>query len=279
MKKLSFVLVLCLITVFCACEKKKTLQKESKIINKPSRRDSKPVLITGEKDSFHPRSTIESIRKKSIKDFGRLKVDPPALTPDKAAAIRALRNPDYESVTLEVFDQKPLVISSFPFDYENDIDALKRLYEQHNLSEIFSGKMYELDVLMGLMIYTYEFLAGGSPPTADTWWTLTGPSAETIKKLRRENGIGGTSEHYSALFCQLSLSCGYNSRLVSMHTLDENGDILSHDVCEVFLKDYDKWAVFDAYSRATYYLRDNVPQSARELRNALFNNLLRKINP
>jgi hypothetical protein len=278
-KKLSCVLVLCFITVFCACEKKKTVQKESKVLENFSRRDTKPVLMTGEQDSFHPQSTIESIRKKRLTDFGRLKKKPPVLTIDKAAAVKALNVPGFMSFIIDEFDQKPFVISSFPFDYENDIDALKRLYKQHNLNDIFSGENNELDVLMELMIYTYKFLDGGSTPTADTWWTLTGPSAETITKLRRENGIGGTSEHYAALFCQLSMSCGYNSRLISMHTVDENGDILSHNVCEVFLIEHNKWAVFDAYSRATYYLRDNIPQSALELRNTMFNNLLRKINP
>ncbi|HUT62913.1 MAG TPA: transglutaminase domain-containing protein, partial [Anaerolineae bacterium] len=172
-----------------------------------------------------------------------------------------------------------ITVSSYPFDYENDVEALKRLYNQHNLSAIVKDDQPELDTLMALMIYTNEFLAGGTPPAKNTWMTTTWPSAEIITKLRREKGIGGTSEHYAALFCQLSLSCGFDARLVSMHTLDDTGEPLTHDVCEVFLVSYDKWVVFDPYSRATYYLRDSIPQSALELRNLMFDGLYRDIYP
>ena len=137
----------------------------------------------------------------------------------------------------------------------------------------------ELDTCMALMLYTNEFLKGGTPPAEQTWLTTTWPSAETITRLRREKGIGGTSAHYAALFCQLSLSCGFNSRLVSMHTFETTGELQTHDICEVFLISFEKWVVFDPYSRATYYLRDGIPQSALELRNLMFDALYRDIYP
>lgn len=281
MRKLSFFSVLCLCMFFNSCTKKESIQKEPNILVKPKTSIYKgsPVFMTGERDKFNPQSTVESVRKKTLTNLGRLKITPPVLTPDAATAADVLNKSDFSVLGVDLLENVPLAVSSYPFDYENDVEALKRLYNQHNLSAIVKDDQPELDTLMALMIYTNEFLAGGTPPAKNTWMTTTWPSAEIITKLRREKGIGGTSEHYAALFCQLSLSCGFDARLVSMHTLDDTGEPLTHDVCEVFLVSYDKWVVFDPYSRATYYLRDSIPQSALELRNLMFDGLYRDIYP
>ena len=280
MKKLSVVFALSLAVCFCGCEKKEPVHKDSKVLIKPANKKSgdRSVLTTGEMDRFQPRSKVESVRKKRLTNFGSIKKRPAVITPDIDTATKAINKDGFDAIKVGILGFKPLEKSSFPFDYENDLQALKRLKNQHNLEEITKNKETELAAVRALMVYTHDFLEGGSPPPADTRWTY-GPSAVNITELRREKGIGGTSEHYAALLCQLSVACGFNSRIISMHTVDENGEILSHDVCEVFLNSYSKWAVFDAYSKATYYLRDETPQSALELRNLMLDNLYKDIAP
>jgi len=279
-KKLSVVFALGLAVCFCGCEKKESVHKDSKVLIKPAKKKTgdKPVLITGEMDRFHSRSKVESVRKQRLTYMGSIKKRPAVITPDMDSATKAINKDGFDVIKVGIMGFKPLEKSSYPFDYENDLQALKRLKNHHNLEEITKNKETELEAVRALMIYTHDFLEGGSPPPADARWTY-GPSAMTITELRREKGIGGTSEHYAALLCQLSVACGFNSRIISMHTVDETGEILSHDICEVFLNSYSKWAVFDAYSKATYYLRDEIPQSALEIRNLMLDNLYKDITP
>ena len=229
---------------------------------------AKPVLTEGELDEFHPKSSIESVRKNKLTDLGMRTTPLPVFTPDTQSVNEAVENPEYIGMRITSFINKKLVKPSFPFDYENDINALKRLYKSHNLDSVLAGNKTDIQQIKALMLYTYNFLDGGIEPTPET---DIGPSAEIITKLKREKNIGGTSKHYAALFCQLTLSCGFNARIISMHNIDDNGELAIHDVCEVFLNYKDKWAVFDAYSRATYYVKDKDPQSALELREVMLN--------
>lgn len=263
--KRFFVISIFFIFVVCGYEGNSNVHEDVSVQKKSYERKEKkkPVLLTGERDEFHPKSQIESARKTRLTKFGILKNPPSILTPDKLSAEKAINKQEFMGMYVDIFDIKNLVIPSYPFDYENNIHALKRLYNSHHLDEVVNDGMSELQMLKALMAHTFRFMDGGQKPTSDT---DIGPSAEIITKLRRERGIGGTSKHYSALFCQLALSCGFNARIISMHTIDDNGEVLTHDVCEVFLNSFDKWAVFDAYQRATYYVRDDIPQSALELR-------------
>ena len=239
---------------------------EQRIIGKEE--SQRIVLMTGDRDEFHSESSFESIRKKKLTDMGMLNIPPPVITPDIQAVEKAIDNPEFFNINVRIFNSKELKIPSYPFDYENDISALNRLYKSHNLDNIVNNRMKKLQKLQALMIYTYNFFAGGTEPNPET---DIGPSAEVITKLRREKNVGGTSKHYTALLCQLALSCGFNARIISMHSFDENEKVLTHDVCEIYLNDFDKWAVFDAYNRATCYFRDNIPQSALELREVMLN--------
>ena len=235
----------------------------------------KPVLTEGEHDEFHPKSSIESVRKNKLTDFGMRTTPLPVFTPDTKSVDKAVENPEFFKMSVSIFINKNPVKPSYPFDFENDIAALKRLYNSHNLDSVLAKDMTELQKIKALMLYTYNFLVGGIEPTTET---DIGPSAEIITKLRREKNIGGTSKHYAAMFCQLALSCGFNARIISMHNIDADGEIATHDVCEIFLNYKDKWAVFDVYSRATYYVKDNEPQSALELREVMFNKNYRVLN-
>ncbi len=283
-KKILILYMLFLFSCFLSCNEIETIPREAetRILEKlvKKKKLQKTVFMTGEHDRFHPRSPVESIRKQKLTNMGILKKKPPILTPDSESAEKALNPPDtgYYKAYAYFTDSIPPEIPSYPFDYENDIQALKRLYLQHNLDEIIKEEMSELDKMLALMVYTNEFLTGGKPPSPDMRWKL-GPSAETITQFRREKNIGGTSEQYAALFCQLSLSCGFNSRIISMHTLADDGEPLTHNICEVYLNTFDKWIVFDPYSRATYYLREEIPLSALELRNLMFENYFRIITP
>ncbi|MCE5250045.1 hypothetical protein LLG96_07475 [bacterium] len=261
------------------CEQKKNVQigQPSSLKSFKKHEKKKTDLMIGEKDQFNPNSQYESIRKQKLTGFGRLQK--PALVAissveEATKILNAAGIAQYNVLTLQ---NKSIDSPVYPFDYENDITALKKLYDMHNLGSVVRPEMSELERLQALMVYTNQFLRDGRVPTEDEKWSITGPSAFTITKLRQEQGIGGTSEHYAALFCQLSLACGFNSRLVSMHTLDENGNFLTNDVCEVFLNTHDKWAVFDAYNRATYYIRNSVPLDALELRILMLQNRYREI--
>ena len=265
MLKRFFVISILFVLVFWGCEKNNNVHKDASVQRESYelKEKKKPVLLTGESDEFHPGSEFESIRKTRLTQFGKFEKPPTVLTPDKLSAEKAINNQKFTQIFVNVFDTKNLVIPPYPFDYENDIIALKRLYNTHHLDKIVNSEMSELQMLKALMVYTYKFMDGGQAPGPDT---DIGPSAEIITKLRQEKGIGGTSKHYAALFCQLALSCGFNARIISMHNFDDKGNALLHDVCEVFLNSFDKWAVFDSYRRATYYVRDDIPQSALELR-------------
>jgi len=276
LKKIITILIL-FIFLFYGCESENNGQREVSVQKKyyEKKEEKKAVLMTGERDEFHPRSRFESIRKTELTKMGVLTNPPSFLTPDQEAAQEALDKPEFTKLFLEYFDSNIVVKPSYPFDYENNIDALKRLYSSHHLNEVVNGEMSELEKLKALMVYTNTFMDGGITPSSDT---DIGPSAEIITKLRREKGIGGISKHYAALFCQLALSCGFNARIIGMHTVDDNGELLTHDVCEVFLNLYKKWAVFDAYQHATYYTRNGIPQSALELREIMLNKNYRALH-
>ncbi len=281
MKKTSILIVSIIIILVLSCEQKTNVRQNgsAETVTLASNEKKKFDFTEGEKDTFHPKSRIESKRKSKLTRFGRLKNPPAILTPDEDALTEVMTDSKYRRVNFFDFINRTIDPHEYPFDYENDIDALKRLYKTHELNTIVSAKMTELIKLSALMVYTNNFLKEGRSPSAEEKKNLAGPSAVTITKLRREDGIGGTSEYHAALFCQLSLSCGFNSRMISMHSFDEDGNFLTNDVCEVFLTAYNKWVVFDAYHNATFYLRDDIPLSALELRNLMLENRYREISP
>lgn len=233
-------------------------------------------LMTSEKDVFHPKSRIESARKGKLTNFGVITSELPEPTLDVYRAREVLIKREMLKFGVTHMYNKKLIFTSFPFDYENDIASLKVLSKMHKIDRIINPDMNELEKIEALSIYTYKFLEGGTIPEDGM---ETGPSAFFITKNRREKGIGGTSATYAALLCQLSLSCGYNARLVSMHTLDESGNPLTHDICEVYLNSHEKWVAFDPASRATYYVRANTPLSALEIHTIVVESRIGEISP
>lgn len=280
MKKAVLAITVAVAVSYVGCEKREPVSKEpqefARAAIKASHDDSR--LTIGETDSFNPGNNIESIRKKRLTIFGRASNSTPLSVPDQTEYENSLNKPNMTEVKIGMMDQGSIEIPSYPFDYENDITALKRLHKEHNLDSIISLDMSGMEIAQALNIYTHNFLKDGSEPSAVSWMTETGPSAFTITDLRKNKGIGGRSEHYAALLCQLSLSCGFVSRLTGMHTIDANGEILDHTVCEIFITAYDKWVVFDPFSKATYYLRDGIPLNAYEIRDLALNNHYRDIS-
>ncbi|MFC1650748.1 hypothetical protein ACFL2X_04195 [Candidatus Latescibacterota bacterium] len=276
MKKVITVIMLLIIAV-CACENEVKKNKETGVRDESPKMEEKkkPVLMTGELDEFHPESEFESIRKTKLTNLGTLNSPPPVYTPDRDTAWDALNAPGFSPSNVEFINSNLPWRPKYPFDYENDLNALKRLYDSHNIGDIVKGNMSELDTIIALMVYTYNFMEGGTQPTPET---DIGPSAEIITKLRRDKGIGGSSKHYSALFCQLALSCGFNARIIGMHTIDADGELITHNICEVFIDEYAKWIAFDVYSRCTYYERNKILQSALELHNIVLNNNYSALN-
>ena len=243
-----------------------------------------------EKDAFNPGNKIESARKTRLTAFGAYRGAALTETPTIEAAAAVINPPNMVNLKVGRFENEILSISSFPFDYENDIASLKSLFALHNLDRVVRGDMTEMEKFAALCTYTYRFLAGGKLPGPDT---ITGPSAFLITRNMREKGIGGTSEVYAALMCQLVLSCGHTARIVSMHTLDigtpnyathnsgtpEKGTPICHDICEAYVNALGKWVAFDPFTRAVYYTRETVPVSALELHTLAAENRFREVTP
>ncbi len=276
-KKRIVIFAACLIPVILACETREPVNKEPKKLDKASYKveNAESRFMESETDPFHPRSLIESARKERLTNFGRLDREQPSLLPDMEAAGELINKPGMDPAQVSLMAFVPLVIPSFPFDYENDVAALERLYNEHDLDSIINRDLSDMEKMINLLRYTYDFLDGGTAPSPDQSF----PSAFVITRQRKNDGIGGTSEHYAALFCQLVLSCGYSARLMGMHKLDESGQPLSNTICEVFMRGYHKWVAFDPYHEATYYLRDDIPQSALELREIMLDDLYHDITP
>ncbi len=233
-------------------------------------------LMTSQKDAFHSASKIESARKGKLTSFGMIQSALPPETLRLEAAGVMLNPPDMKKMNIQRLENESLVIPAFPFDYENDIAALKSLFQMHGLDKIIRPGMTDMEKLSALSRYTYRFLEGGTVPPAGT---EAGPSALQITRDRREKGMGGTSATYAALFCQLALSTGYNARLVGMHTLDDAGKPLSNDICEVYVNYFNKWVAFDAFNRATYYVRGAIPLSALDIHSSVVEGRMREISP
>jgi hypothetical protein len=266
-----------LTVVFLGCTSKEKEQKQTasqgKNTSTPIRNE--PSFKTSESDPFNKGSKIESARKGKLTEFGMIKVTLPKLTPTTDIANEVINSKDMQRINVGAFINYQIEFPSFPFDYENDIAALKSLYKLHNLERVIPVNGTQMDIMNSLMKYTVSFLDGGKLPSNGA---ANGPSAFLITQ-NRTRGIGGTSEVYAAFLCQLSLACGYNSRIVSMHTFDANGSPLTHDICETYINSLGKWIVFDAYNSATCYLRDNIPQSALELHFIAAENRNREIYP
>lgn len=269
------------VVFFTGCQEKESVTVKEKPGGVQFERHIKKQIdfTKGEADTFNPKSSCESSRKTVLTNFGRLPVNPPVQTVTQEDLEIALDYQNAQKLFVMTFVNRPIYIPGFPFDYENDIGRLKKLYSSHDLGSVVKPDMSELEKITALMVYTNRFLGGGRVLTTEERNTISGPSAEVITRLRREKGIGGTSEEYAALFCQLTLACGFNSRILSMHTIDKDGAFLTNDVCEVYLNIYDKWAVFDPYNRATYYMRNGVPLSALEVRELMLENRYREIFP
>ena len=280
MKRVSLIFALSATLIVIGCEKREPVQKVPKTFSTGTHEKTTDTSVfkTSEKDQFHRNSKIESAGKRRLTDFGR---NTGHTFPDQTSASleERVNGPGFDTLKIPLSNFMPLKSYTFPFDYENDIQALKRLYQEHGLDKILTDNLSQLGMARAIAQYTHNFLKDGTPPSADSWMNDTFPSAEMITKLKKEKNIGGLSDHYAALFCQLCLSCGMVARIVGMHTIGENGELLAHSVSEIYHNSLNKWIVIDPYEQATYYLRDNIPLSAYELRELMLKNHYEDIKP
>ncbi|MFC1607413.1 hypothetical protein ACFL47_05525 [Candidatus Latescibacterota bacterium] len=281
MKDLSFISVMVVVVCMSGCQEKESvkIQDTSPSVTFERRQKADISYTTGEKDEFHTKSLVESSRKNVLTNFGTWKDNLTIDTSEQPALEKALKRPNSPVASVMSFTNRPINLPTYPFDFENNVTALKELYADHKLDMVISSKMTELEKMSALMVFTNQFFEGGRLPTAEEKREKSSPSANVLTKLRREEGIGGGSEEHAAFFCQIALAAGYNARIIGMHTFDSNGTVFRHEVVEVFLNILDKWVVCDPYSRATYYLRNDVPLSALEVRQLMLENLYKEIIP
>jgi hypothetical protein len=234
------------------------------------------TYFESQKDPFNPGNMIESTRKSRLTSFGNYRgaLPPPTLTMDALGAAINLEN--MPQFNIDLFQNNALVFTTFPFDYENDLASLKSLHTLHALDAVIGKDLNEMESFAALCTYTNRFLEGGKSPEPEA---SAGPSAFLITRNMKEKGISGGSGVYAALMCQLALSCGATARVVGMHTFDGKDSLLTNDVCEVFVNELGKWVAFDPLHRATYYLRESVPQSALELHRLAMEQRFREITP
>ena len=262
------------------CDRKEPVNKQPVQFN--VRHDSladTTAFFQSELDPFHPDSRVESARKRKLNNTGRLKLTPPVIATNTAEAVDAINHEGFPTYGIVFIDYSTFEFPSFPFDYEQDLAALSRLKQSHDIDRIIDENMTDLERVHAVTVYVNEFMSGGMLPDPDTWIAESSPSAHEITRLRREEGISGFAPHYAALLCQLSISIGSNARIVGMHTIDDSGELRRHVVCEVFINTVDKWVVFDAYNNATYYLYNEIPVSALEIRNIMLDGRYSALSP
>lgn len=266
------------VLVAAACKDRERVDKQPEQFANAGMVPADSTAFTpSETDSFHQRSRVESARKRVPCNTGLLEKLPPIIAENTLEALDAINKEGLSRFTIDEVKFTPFDFPAFPFDYEQDIPALRKLAADHGLDRIVTLDMNELDRVRALAIYTYNFLSGGTVP--ENWIRSTSPSANRITRLRRDEGIGGTAEHYAALLCQLAMSIGITSRVVGMHMVNEDGSISTNAVCEVFINSLDKWVAFDPHAGAVYYLGNGVPLSAYELRLLMIEGLYHDIKP
>ena len=277
-KRNYFIIALGLILTVSGCKEKVKVDKESTEYQKNTITPAGVPLTESGTDRFNPQSEYESIRKKRLTYMGRIPLKPPVHTPDIASVNASVERPGMLNAVLNELNYSPLEKPAFPFDYENNVQKLRKIYKDFDLESIVNPDTTTIGTLVRLMVFTNEFLAGGTDP-GDDWMTTTWPSVERIAALKREKNIGGRSAHYAAMFTQLCLACGYNSRIVGMHTIEGGNPTEPYFVSEVFLSNADSWVVFDSYARATYYINDHKLLSSLDLREIWIQGFYQDVEP
>lgn len=228
--------------------------------------------MESDQDNFNARSNTESARKKSLAQFGTLTTQAPSRQSSFEELNEAINTSDFHAVQLVAYETASIERAKFPFDYENNIVALKNLYKSHNLDKIFESDASSLDNLKSLMVYVNERFASAPLIENGDYIESSGPAPAVLEKFAESNGISPDGRFQAVLFCQLAQSSGLNARIVSLHTFDDNGKLVRHHVSEVYVPEYRKWVAFDPTSRATYYTRNNEPLNVLEIRRLMLEN-------
>ena len=265
-------LAVCLTAV--GCGSKDTVTLEQSLNRVELTRRSKAAWTPAETvlDSFNKRNLTESTRKKSLTQFGRLTTMPPARQYTFDDITEAVNTTDFHAVQVAMFETERIHHSKFPFDYENNVTALKNIYKSHNLDEILDNKKTTLDELKSLMVYVNERFSSKPLIENDSYIKSSSPDPTVLERYAKSKGISPDGRFQAFLFCQLAQSTGLNARVVSVHTFDDNGKLFRNHVSEVFLDRYKKWVAFDPTHRATYYSRDGIPLSVLEIRRLMLEN-------
>lgn len=141
--------------------------------------------------------------------------------------------------------------------------VLQRLREQEHLDDVIAPAKSHLEKVLLLKRWVGTQWRFGNPAPYPPW------NALVILDWIRSGKTGGFCGQYAMVFLQALRSVGIQARYVELGTKANPG---CHFTTEVWLEDFNKWAVVDATALPTmtcYYARDGVPQSALELHRAL----------
>ncbi len=171
-------------------------------------------------------------------------------------------------VTVEFFDNKPLVQGGYQFGYQ-DINEplLVKLKQKYNLQYLLDPTYNDFQQLVTIANWVHSQWVHGT--SGRPYFNPSNFEADTIL-TRARLGDRFWCHVYSMTFIQVVASLGYQARLVAL-TKDgyESSDM--HAVTEVWSNHYAKWIALDIDFNI-WYLKNDEPMSVLDIHNALIAN-------
>jgi hypothetical protein len=143
---------------------------------------------------------------------------------------------------------------------------LQELRQREKLDEVMAPGKTEFEKILLIKRWVGLQWKFGTPVPYPPW------NAVIILDWIRSGKTGGFCGQYGMVFVQSLLSLGIQARYVE---LGQRSNPVCHWSSEVWLNDFNKWAMVDATANqnlSCYYERDGIPQNTLELHFAYFNN-------
>jgi len=159
-------------------------------------------------------------------------------------------------------DQPPKYFYFEPSSPKLDLfkDELSKLIKEKNsdLEKILSVANYVMG--LGKEVSSFKRVIWNSPDNM-------------LKQIKE--GRKGNCFHYSIIFSTYLASIGFKARLWTLEG-DDGLESFGHTVVEVYIKDLNKWVMFDVVNRI-YFTEKEIPLSVLELRERLLNKNLKDL--
>ena len=145
---------------------------------------------------------------------------------------------------------------------------LAQFTQRENLDAVVGGATSEFDAVLRLKDWVAAQFAMGSPSPYPPW------DAMTILDWIRAGYTGGFCGQYSQIFLQALAAYGIPARYLEVGV---ESNPYNHYTTEVWSNDFNKWVLVDVAFN-NHFMRNGVPISAVELRDAMLQNHLDEVN-